>query len=323
MSTLVLPRPYAYRWMPLDLNEFFEKANISPQECEAYVREQVQKMMRKRWNYHMRAQKGACARWNIHRFPPSIEDARAYAASIGKHLENGYENTIRWIANSQKRRAHASRAANARWHKIEHPVSIGEAAAGSRKSSTTIKRVLKVLNPLTPFQRNNPFQKFPNIDRRDSADDLEAGNILATPSESVAEEQTSFWGRFKTAPVPRNEDSRIEQFRNAVKDFWRRNNPDNPECPWIRKDQKALEEFLEGSPNITLEKFNEWLHYRGRSEINYTDLPRRWLANLAEFADGPLDRFRKRLGCGSKTNAASNFDGLGDSYMRANPHLYK
>ncbi|HEY2351060.1 MAG TPA: hypothetical protein VGH83_01035 [Candidatus Acidoferrum sp.] len=86
---------------------------------------------------------------------------------------------------------------------------------------------------------------------------------------------------------------RFEQFRAEVLRYWAGQNQSHSECPWLRGDSRALAQFLEGSPSVTFEDFQNCLRNRAASEVNPSELPRHWLAHLMEYLDGPLDRYRK------------------------------
>jgi hypothetical protein len=82
-------------------------------------------------------------------------------------------------------------------------------------------------------------------------------------------------------------------FQEEVLKFWSGQNPKGPACPWARQDYRALVEYLAGSPNASLEHFKHLLKNRAASQINPSTPARKWLRDLEEYADGPLDRFGK------------------------------
>jgi hypothetical protein len=92
--------------------------------------------------------------------------------------------------------------------------------------------------------------------------------------------------------LPISADERYEPFRDQVMQFWRGQNPGQPDCPWEYLDHRALEVLLKSNKAVTLEIFTGWLVNRAKSEnINPSQLPRRWLRNIWEHASGPQDRW--------------------------------
>ena len=131
-----------------------------------------------------------------------------------------------------------------------------------------------------------------------AADDSVGGRV----PESVARRTTQIAAPASRAPrsgetgkKPRSADPRILTFQEEVLRFWSGQNPKGPVCPWSRQDYRALVEYLAGSPNASLEHFKHLLKNRAASQINPSTPARKWLRDLEEYADGPLDRYKKSL----------------------------
>lgn len=64
---------------------------------------------------------------------------------------------------------------------------------------------------------------------------------------------------------------------------------------WDGSDAKQLKSLLSSKPDITPEKFHQWLVWYAMSEINPADRPRVFLPKITSYAMGPLDRYGKPL----------------------------
>lgn len=306
MSTAAVSLPFRnLGWMPLNVGQFLRKtADLDPEESTKYLQHLVDEWIAKRLRCHYRASKAARVRWRLLPLSTSMADAQANAASIGKLVEKTLSGALKWIGNSQIRSEKARRAAQARWARNGHSASIAQAPVrdGVFTPSHTPGRVILDSRDLAPSfppplppNAAAPSTESPRIDLGAARQYPKDRNPYEQPSTGVAGTLHRFIERLKNRPDPQNADPRSDLFRAEVLKFWAAQNPDNPECPWIRKDEKALRALLEGSPKLEFERFQSWLRNRARSEVNPSDLPRRWLADLAEFADGPLNQFRKPL----------------------------
>ena len=95
--------------------------------------------------------------------------------------------------------------------------------------------------------------------------------------------------RFGSEPA----DPRFDGFSEEIFAFWKGQNPKGGNCPWIPADQRALSGLLRACPEMTLEEFRRLLQNRAASGLNPAALPRQWVGHIQEFADGPLDRFKR------------------------------
>lgn len=97
----------------------------------------------------------------------------------------------------------------------------------------------------------------------------------------------------RPADVDFSDNARFEAFRGEVFAYWRGQNPEHPDCPWMPADRRSLLQLLDNRPELNLEKFRQMLEARAVSGVNPAQLPRHWLARIEEFSAGPLDRFSR------------------------------
>lgn len=93
--------------------------------------------------------------------------------------------------------------------------------------------------------------------------------------------------------TPAGQDRRFGVFQAEVSKFYEQQNPKGSPLEWIRSDRGALIDFLRRAPSMGLAQFRDLLRNRAASEVNPSSPPASWLRDLQEFADGPLDRFKK------------------------------
>lgn len=92
--------------------------------------------------------------------------------------------------------------------------------------------------------------------------------------------------------TPANPESRFQDFVAAIDTYWKSRNPDIPfSSRWDDSAGKNLKTLLANMPNLTVTEFTGWLRNRYQSAVNHAERPRRWIAALPDYADGPLDRF--------------------------------
>lgn len=303
MACVASPFPLrSIGWMPLNVDQYLRKtSHLDPQESTQYLQHLVDEWVAKRHRCHIRASKAARARWKLGQLSTSIDDAQADAASIGKLIEKTLSGALRWIGNSQIRSEKARTAARARWSRSEHTASIAQAPKpGGVFTPPDPHRGINITTSfITPSFSPTADEAAPpvmaNSGRRAAGQSSDERNPYEDPSKSRKGPFRSFIEGLKGRSNPRSADPRLDSFRDEVLRFWRGMNPDNPECPWIRKDEKALEQLLQGSPNLTFETLKTWLLHRAQSQVNPTDLPRHWLADLIRYSEGPLDRYKHPL----------------------------
>lgn len=152
------------------------------------------------------------------------------------------------------------------------PDRAGRGKTGKEKAKTT----------KTPVERSAGFgvgDRVPEIVAPRATDfsvrltNIEGESVMGIPAEEAG-------GRFS-------------QFQDEVLRFWSEQNPEQPSCPWTQLDSKALLEYLRGSPGTDLERFKMLLRNRAASGINPRALPRKWVGDLEEYGEGPLDRYAK------------------------------
>lgn len=67
-------------------------------------------------------------------------------------------------------------------------------------------------------------------------------------------------------------------------------NDENP--PWDGSDAKQLDSIIKSKPDLTPEKFHDWLISYAKSEnINPAARPRVFLTKISDYAAGPLNKF--------------------------------
>lgn len=99
-------------------------------------------------------------------------------------------------------------------------------------------------------------------------------------------------------------DERHAAFKDALGKYWSAKNP-GVEMPWDGREGKALGMFLSAAPHITLPQFTMFLRNRFKSEVNHGDRVSQWIAHIASYGAGPVDRFGKTIHAG-ETNGKDN-----------------
>lgn len=89
-------------------------------------------------------------------------------------------------------------------------------------------------------------------------------------------------------------ETRHAEFKAALKAYWESKNP-GIEMPWDGAEGKQLGMWLKSSPTVSIEQFTGWLRNRFRSDVIHTERPSRWILNVTNFANGPVDRYNKPL----------------------------
>jgi len=274
-------------WLAIDAVDFMKKTT-GPKAIDpmAYMEEKLTKTVKTRAHYSIRGKKGACARWGKKFVAPSIESVLDGAESMAKHIREGADYALRWIANAPKRREIARKGGIAKRDKKQHAPSMARARVEGDSRSPGILNNSKRDTPPTPPNAFAGPQR--------GSEGQYGGNPAADPGERSAPRQSSFWRVFKKSSNPQNTDPRFEAFRGEILVYWKEKNP-GQEFFWMRKDRRALDELLKCFPKLEFSTFKQWLLHRAWSEVNQSELPRRWLGRLSEYAEGPLDRYGKPL----------------------------
>jgi hypothetical protein len=326
MSAFTFPAPNLDLWMPFNVGRFLRKSSqLTPQQTEVQLWGEFRKWAEKRIKAHAKASWASRVRWAKERgIDPSILEHLSIAPNTILDSLSKSEKTRNWLANAKKRSEKASKAAKVRWAKKGSAASMSAAAEnpGGLRPPTPpglLTKNLLSINPLTPFSPDLLPQSSPNILQSIlqifglSEGMGKPGNFAAAGLAGQAGRETIVGGvaasvarhgggkatEFSLWSDPQKPgsggDIQFEFFRAEVLAFWRGQNPGKADCPWIRSDRRALHQFIVGSPTLTLDEFRQLLRNRAQSEINPSELPRRWLRDLMEYADGPLDRFKKPL----------------------------
>jgi hypothetical protein len=89
-------------------------------------------------------------------------------------------------------------------------------------------------------------------------------------------------------------DARFTPFREEIELYWKIKNP-GVEMPWDGSEAKRLHELLKACPMLTLSGLQKMLANRERSDVVQSRRPREWIANVVDYANGPIDRYGKPL----------------------------
>ena len=107
--------------------------------------------------------------------------------------------------------------------------------------------------------------------------------------------------------------SRHEEFKVAIGKYWVAKNP-GVEMPWGPAEGRNLAMWLKESPTTTVEQFTLWLRNRFKSDVNHSERPSRWIGNVTNFANSPIDTYGKpKNSNGGKNVPISN--GTGNQIM--------
>jgi hypothetical protein len=103
------------------------------------------------------------------------------------------------------------------------------------------------------------------------------------------------------AKAPKLVDPRHAPVRELIAEYWNRHSSEP--MPWDGKTGKRLDTFLRGNPNWKLEGLEKCIRNRELSEdVNHSEMPERWIPNLPNWRNGPLDKFNKPLKANDGTN---------------------
>lgn len=126
-----------------------------------------------------------------------------------------------------------------------------------------------------------------------------AGNQPSNKEREITSETTTFNlspPASEPTKIPKKTDERHSIFRKTLEKFWTHQNPSTPVPNWGAADAGQLGKFLKDWPTIDKATFTQWLrNYDGSEEINTTLRPYQLLPRLHEYAQGPLNKFRKPL----------------------------
>ncbi|HZT72114.1 MAG TPA: replication protein [Terriglobales bacterium] len=95
--------------------------------------------------------------------------------------------------------------------------------------------------------------------------------------------------RSKTKPVA---DPRHAPIRAAIADAYAQANS-GAKIPWDASEAQQLDRWLRANPSVTLPAALAMVQARFASDVNHAERPRRWLANLADYRGGALDKYRQ------------------------------
>ena len=107
--------------------------------------------------------------------------------------------------------------------------------------------------------------------------------------------------------------SRHEEFKVAIGKYWVAKNP-GVEMPWGPAEGRNLAMWLKESPTTTVEQFTLWLRNRFKSDVNHSERPSRWIGNVTNFANSPIDTYGKPKNSNGGKNAPIS-NGTGNQIM--------
>lgn len=79
----------------------------------------------------------------------------------------------------------------------------------------------------------------------------------------------------------------------AIFAYWSKHVQPDATPTWDGSEAKALDGLLRATPGLTLERVRKMLSNRGASDVNPSERPRRWIANLTDYELGALDAYGK------------------------------
>jgi hypothetical protein len=145
------------------------------------------------------------------------------------------------------------------------------------------------LDPL-PERGQNPALKGPESSRCNKEDLKENLKIFSLSPESESENVPSKRTKEKQS------DLRHLPFRQKLEKCWAYLNPEKGQYRWSPADAGQLATFLKDWPKLTLGEFHQWLMNYCDSECNIkSSRPHEFLPRLHQYADNPLDTFRRPL----------------------------
>jgi hypothetical protein len=276
-------------WLAIDAVDFMKKTT-GPKAIDpmAYMEEKLTKTVKTRAHYSIRGKKGACARWGKKFVAPSIESVLDGAESMAKHIREGADYALRWIANAPKRREIARKGGIAKRDKKQHAPSMARARVeGDSRSPGILNNSKRDTPPTPPNAFAGPWG---------GSEGQYGGNPVPVSGKRRTPRQSSFWRVFKKAFNSKNADPRFEPFREEISKCYREKNSHTiPEFIWDKKTCQALEELLKCFPALDLDTLKGWLLNWAWSETNHTEPPSKWIGELSMYAEGRLDRYKKLM----------------------------
>lgn len=88
-------------------------------------------------------------------------------------------------------------------------------------------------------------------------------------------------------------DPRFTPIKDLIFRYYMKKNGEDPS--WDPSEAKHLSEFLKATPNISIETFTKCLTNRFKSDISHSDRPRKWISNIMDFLNAPLDKYNRPL----------------------------
>jgi hypothetical protein len=97
----------------------------------------------------------------------------------------------------------------------------------------------------------------------------------------------------KRARSKQDIDSRFGECKDAIEGYWKSKN--SGPMPWGPAEATQLKAFLSDNPKLTIADIAQYLRNRYESVVNHAKRPRAWIADLTDFAGGPLNEYGKPL----------------------------
>jgi uncharacterized protein YdaU (DUF1376 family) len=219
-----------------------------------------------------------------------------------------------WMDKRLKAHEKAKKAAQTRWSKQRakggvkpHAPSIAQALPEQCPTSEVQVQKQKTPTPTPPAARKGMHAAAVPIDqgkseRKEKPAKLapvglrngrkDAEHHQARTNGATAEVNGSN-GHSKNGTHPANGDRRHDAVKHEVLDYWKAQNPDRPNLPWTKLEEKALLDLLERDPHLSVAELRRCLKHRAQSEVNPSSLPHKWLRSVVEYHAGPLERFNR------------------------------
>lgn len=79
----------------------------------------------------------------------------------------------------------------------------------------------------------------------------------------------------------------------AIEAYWKSKN--TIPMPWDGSEGAQLGMWEKANPHVTEEQFTGFLRNRFKSEVNHSQRPSKWIHNITDFSNGPLNQYNKPL----------------------------
>lgn len=88
-------------------------------------------------------------------------------------------------------------------------------------------------------------------------------------------------------------DPRFTPIKDLIFRYYVKKNTEEPS--WDVSEAKHLSDFLKATPSMTPDVFQKCLINRFKSEVSHSGRPRKWISNIADFLEAPLDKYNRPI----------------------------